>query len=94
MNAETSPPYCAFVYKCVCVFFLDLCECCLLQSRKMIVGVFFCSTSECLQGPVGSHTVVGKIKRSGWKSHCFSQTGLRMALSTITFNTTKTAAKI
>lgn len=36
---------------------------CVLQPWQMRVGVFFCSTSECLQGSVGGHSVVGKIKR-------------------------------
>lgn len=82
-----------FVWFCararVCVYWS-------LQSEQMRVRVFFGSASESLQGPVGEgrgHTVVSKIKGSGWKSHCLSQ-NLWMALSAITINRTESAAKI
>lgn len=79
----------ASVCVCVCVYWS-------LQSEQMRVRVFFGSASESLQGPVGEgrgHTVVSKIKGSGWKSHCLSQ-NLWMALSAITINRTESAAKI
>lgn len=69
---------------CVCVYWS-------LQSEQMRVRVFFGSASESLQGR--GHTVVSKIKGSGWKSHCLSQ-NLWMALSAITINRTESAAKI
>lgn len=88
----------------VCFLFLHiLCKCvyiCLILCARVRVcighRVFFGSASESLQGPVGEgrgHTVVSKIKGSGWKSHCLSQ-NLWMALSAITINRTESAAKI